>query len=51
MSCPRDTVSDNPILRAIAFASKSLSSIKTWHSNIERETLGILHTLISKNKM
>ena len=37
--------SDNRILRLIAFASKGLSSAGTCYSNIERETLGILHSL------
>ena len=33
------------VLQQMAFASKSLSSAETCYSNIERETLGILHDL------
>ena len=44
-SCPRDTALDNTILRPIAFASKSPSSTKKRYSDIEREALGILHSL------
>ena len=44
-SCPRDKAPNNSILRPIAFASKSLSSVERWYSNIEREALGILHGL------
>ena len=37
--------SDNSILKAIKFASKSLSSAEKRYSNIEREAIGILHGL------
>ena len=43
--CPRDTVPDNTILRPIAFASKSQSSMELRYSNIKREAFGILHGL------
>ena len=42
---PKNTVPDNTILISIPFMSKSLSRTKTCYSNIERETLGILHGL------
>ena len=45
MTCPRDTVPDNTILRLIPFASKSLTSAEQTHSNSKREALGILHGL------
>ena len=38
-------VPDNTILHPIAFASKSLIDTEHRHSNIERETPGILHGL------
>ena len=41
-SCPRDEVSDNSILRPIAFVSKRLSSTDKRYSNMEKKTLGIL---------
>ena len=34
----------NTILRPIAFASKNLSGTERRCSNIDKETLGILHT-------
>ena len=44
-TCQNDTVSDNPILHPIAFASKSLTGTEHRYSNIERDALGILHGL------
>ena len=44
-SCPRDTASDNSILRSITFASKSASSAEKRYKYIEREALGILNCL------
>ena len=44
-SCPRDKATDNSVLRAIVFASKTLSSVERRYSNIEREALGILYRL------
>ena len=44
-TCQKDTVPDNIMLHPIAFASKSLASTECRYSNIERETLGILHRL------
>ena len=45
MSCHRDEVQDNGILRPIAFASKSLNGAENRYSSIEREALGILYGL------
>ena len=45
MTCHRDEVPDNNILRPIAFASKSLTGEEKGHSIIEREALGILYGL------
>ena len=45
VSCPRDMVPDNNILRPTAFTSKSLSSTDKKYSNIEREALSILQGL------
>ena len=45
MSCHRDEVPDNSILRPIAFSSKSLTVTEKRYSNIERETLGIRYGL------
>ena len=45
MTCHRDEVSDNSILRPITFANKSLTRVKKGYSNIEREALGILYSL------
>ena len=44
-SCPRGKATGNSILRAIVFASKSLSGTEKRYSNIEREALGIVHRL------
>ena len=44
-SCSRDMALDNDILRPIAFASKSLSSTEKRYNSMEREALGILHSL------
>ena len=44
-TCPKDTAPDNTVLRSITFASKSLTSVEWRYSNIEREALGILHSL------
>ena len=44
-SCLRDKVLDNGILRPIAFSKKSLTGAEKIFSNIERESLGILHGL------
>ena len=43
--CPRDELPDSGILRSIFYASKSFSALERKYSNIERETLGILHCL------
>ena len=43
--CVRYMAPDDSILRPIAFAVKSLSSIEKRYSNIQREALGILHSL------
>ena len=45
ITCSKDAAPDNTILRPIMFASKSLTSAEWRYSNIERETLGILHSL------
>ena len=45
IDCELDEVPDNVALCQIAFTSKSLSSAEWQYSNIERETLGILHGL------
>ena len=42
---PRNEVPGNAALQPIAFMSKSPTSSKMHYSNIERETLGILHDL------
>ena len=44
-TCQKDTVPDNNVLCSIAFASKILTGTEYRYSNIERETLGILHGL------
>ena len=44
-TCQIDMVPDNTILHLISFASKSLAGAEHRYSNIERETLGILHGL------
>ena len=41
MSCHRDEVPDNSILRPIAFTSKSLTGAGKRYNNIETEALGI----------
>ena len=43
--CQKDMAPDNTILHPIAFASKSLTGAECRYSNIEREALGILHSL------
>ena len=48
-SSPRDKAPDNSIPIPIAFASKSMSRAERIYSNIERETLGILHRLAKFN--
>ena len=45
MICGCDEVPDNATLHPISFASKSLSSMEWWYSNIEEEALGILYGL------
>ena len=45
MSCHRDEVPDDSILRPTAFSSKSLTGAEEKYSNIERESLGILYGL------
>ena len=45
MTCHRDKMPDNSILRPIAFASKSPTGEEKRYSNIEREALGILYSL------
>ena len=45
MTCMRDTTPDNAILRPTSFASNCLSSAETCYSNIEREDLGIIHSV------
>ena len=46
MQFPRNETPDNVALQPInIFGSKSLTSTEMWYSNIERETLGILHCL------
>ena len=42
---PQDEAPDNIALQPITFASKNLISAETRFSNIEREALGILHSL------
>ena len=44
-ACQRDVVPDNTSLRPIAFTSKCLTGAEWRYSNIEWETLGILHGL------
>ena len=44
-ACQKGVVPDNTNLHPTAFAMKSLTGAKHRHSNIERETLGILHWL------
>ena len=44
-TCQKDVAPDNTIHCLIAFASKSLTGAEHRYSNIERETLGILHGL------
>ena len=43
MCCPKDTASDNSILRANAFINKSFSSGEACYGNIEKEAKGIIH--------
>ena len=45
MTFARDRTSENAILITMVFANKSTSSPETHYSNIEREVLGILHSL------
>ena len=45
MNCGCDKVPNNVIFNPTAFASKSVSSMEGWCSNIEREALGLLHGL------
>ena len=45
MSCHRDEVSDNSILRSIVFASKSLTGAEKRYRNIKREALNIPYGL------
>ena len=44
-TCQKGMAPDNAILCPIAFASKSLTGADWRYSNIEQETLGILHGL------
>ena len=44
-NCGHDEVQDNATLSPYAFTSKSLSSAEWHYSNIECESLGILHLL------
>ena len=41
MNCGHEKVQDNVTLFRIVFASKSLTSMDCWYSNIEQETLGM----------
>ena len=45
MTCHRDEVPENSILRPIAFTSKSLTGAEKRCSNIEKEALDILYGL------
>ena len=45
MSCHRDDMLDNSILRPIAFTSKSFTGVEKRYSNIKRGALGILYGL------
>ena len=45
MQFPRNEAPANVVLWLIAFTNKSLASIETYYSNIEQDTLGILHGL------
>ena len=38
-------MTDNTVLQPIAVASKSLTSIETCYSNIDKEAIGILHSI------
>ena len=44
-ACQKDIAPNNTILCPITFASKSLTGAECRYSNIERESLGILHGL------
>ena len=48
ISCPNDSAPDDTILQPIVLVSQSLTNAECRYSNIEREALGILHSL-SKN--
>ena len=45
MQYPRNEALDDVTLWPMAFASKSLTSMKTCYNNTESEALGILHGL------
>ena len=45
MNFGHNEVPDNATPHLIVFTSKSLSSMKGWHSNTKWEALGILHGL------
>ena len=45
MSCHRDVMPDNSILRPIAFTSKSLNGAEKRYNSIKRDALGIIYGL------
>ena len=45
MQFPSNEASNNAVLQLLAFANKSLTNTETCYSKVEREALGILHSL------
>ena len=45
MWLPKSKATNNAPFHPIVFVGKTLTRAETWQSNLERETLGILHGL------